>query len=269
MNRKDGIKVKDLDPISAVMPHLKNRNQSEIYINYKADVTNLVKYYETNKKKDENLTYFHLFSAAFSKVVFNRPLLNRFVIDKKYYDRKDVTLSFVAKPELTDEAEYQLSVVKINENDNIFKVKDKLTKSVSSIRNAKKSSLDNLINMFSKLPKFIISLLALIIKFLDNKDLLPKSFTNDSIYHSTVLISNLGSIDSDAIYHNLTNFGTNSIIVTIGKIKKNGNKYYCEFGVTIDERIADGFYLVKSLKLFEDILNDPYMLEEDLSNKIK
>ena len=42
----------------------------------------------------------------------------------------------------------------------------------------------------------------------------------------------------------------------------------CEFGANIDERIADGFYFAKSLKLFEHILLNPELLEESASTKI-
>ena len=66
--------------------------------------------------------------------------------------------------------------------------------------------------------------------------------------------------------------------MTIGEIKEkeiinaNGKKEirkYCEFGVNIDERIADGYYFAKSLKLFEYIINNPKMLEDDCNEKIE
>ena len=44
---------------------------------------------------------------------------------------------------------------------------------------------------------------------------------------------------------------------------------FCEFGVNLDERIADGYYFVKSLKLLEYILNNPKLLENNCSEVIK
>ena len=76
------------------------------------------------------------------------------------------------------------------------------------------------IDKFKYFPKFIIKFIVMILRLLDNHDMLPSSLTKGSIYHSTVLLSNLGSIHCDGIYHNLTNFGTNSIVVTIGEIKE-------------------------------------------------
>ena len=86
----------------------------------------------------------------------------------------------------------------------------------------------------------------------------------------------VGSIHCDGIYHNLTNFGTNSILLTIGEIKEEAcvidgkidKRYICDFGITLDERIADGVYFAKSLNLLEYILNNPSMLEDRASDKI-
>ena len=47
------------------------------------------------------------------------------------------------------------------------------------------------------------------------------------------------------------------------------SKYLCEFGINIDERIADGVYFVKAVKLMQDILNEPKLLEESVNEKIK
>ena len=100
----------------------------------------------------------------------------------------------------------------------------------------------------------------------------------NDIYHSSIILSNLGSIDCGAIYHNLTDFGTNSILMTIGKIHKeqvvmlDGTvqiRDICEFGVNVDERIADGVYFAKSIKLFEYILQNPELLETKASEKIE
>ena len=115
-----------------------------------------------------------------------------------------------------------------------------------------------------------------IIKFMDNHDLLPQTLTNNSVYHCSILVSNLGSINCPSIYHHLTNFGTNSVIMTIGKIHKevlviDGKKEIrdvCDFGITIDERIGDGYYFAKAVNLFEYILNNPELLEEHINDRV-
>lgn len=279
-NRKDGKRVTNLSGMHGLITHFKpSRADSDVYINLKIDVTELTKYYEELKRNEEtkHITYFHLFCTAMGKTIFNRPLLNRFIINKKFYDRKDVSISFVAKKEFTDTAEENLSVVKVDKDDDLFTLSTKITETVKDIRKQHNNKTDDFIENVGKLPKFIKSFLVGIVKFGDNHDLLPASLIENSIYHSTVLVSNLGSIKCGAIYHNLTDFGTNSILITIGEIKdqpvvidgKIEIRKICEIGANLDERIADGFYFVKSLQLFEQILKNPKLLEDKSNTKIE
>lgn len=71
-------------------------------------------------------------------------------------------------------------------------------------------------------------------------------------------------------YHHLANWGTNSIFVTVGQTKKHPfydeegnatNKNSVDLGLTVDERIADGYYYSKTVKLLKYLLEHPALLE--------
>ena len=270
MNRRDGKRVKDIDAMHVLMPYIKpNRCDSDVFINQKLDVTELVKYYEEMKLKDNDLTYFHLFITLIAKTIYNRPLLNRFIVNKKYYDRNDVLIAFTAKVNYEDTSKEILKVIKIDPEDNLFSIKEKTLKAVSDVRNAKEEGTNSIMNIIGKLPSFLISLVVKVVKYMDRHDLLPKSLINDNLYYSTCIVSNLGSIKSSAIYHNLTDFGTSSILATFGEIREENGRKYAEAGINIDERIADGVYFVKSVKLMQDILNNPKCLEGNVNDKIE
>lgn len=270
MNRRDGKRVKDIDAMHVLMPYIKpNRCDSDVFINQKLDVTELVNYYEDMKLKDNDLTYFHLFITLIAKTIYNRPLLNRFIVNKKYYDRNDVLIAFTAKVNYEDTSKEILKVIKIDPEDNLFSIKEKTLKAVSDVRNAKEEGTNGIMNIIGKLPSFLISLVVKVVKYMDRHDLLPKSLINDNLYYSTCIVSNLGSIKSSAIYHNLTDFGTSSILATFGEIREENGRKYAEAGINIDERIADGVYFVKSVKLMQDILNNPKCLEGNVNDKIK
>lgn len=275
-DRRDGKRLR-MGGFERFLYYLKpRRSDSEVYISKCIDVTELVKYMKEKKKDNEDLTYFHLFSTAVAKVVYNKPLLNRFIIGGNKYDRNDITLSFVAKTDFSDTAREFLTVIKVDANDSLMDISRKIKGDVKKIRSNKESHTDDFVNKLGRLPKWMMAIIVWIIKRLDNHDMLPQSLTKNSIYHSTVLISNLGSIHCDGIYHNLTNFGTNSILLTIGEIKeevkviegKIVKRYVCDFGITLDERIADGVYFAKSINLLEYILNDPELLEGKVNDKI-
>ena len=44
---------------------------------------------------------------------------------------------------------------------------------------------------------------------------------------------------------------------------KVGVRKVCDFGINLDERIADGFYFTKSLEYFRYVLEHPELLEEN------
>ena len=75
----------------------------------------------------------------------------------------------------------------------------------------------------------------------------------------------------------MTNRGTNSLFVVIGEKKKvpfydelgNVEMREClDLGMTVDERIADGYYFSKSIKLLKKLLADPELLELSASKEI-
>lgn len=275
-DRRDATKIK-MNGFDKLVYHFKpRRSDSEVYILKSIDVSNLVKYMEEKKKENDKITYFHLFSMAMAKVIYNRPYLNNFIIGGKKYHRNDVSLSFVAKTAFKDNAEEFLSVINVSKDDNISTLRDKILKSVGQIRKNISNDTNSFIESFSKLPNWLVGLIVWGARKLDNHDLLPKSLMDGNIYYSSVIISNLGSIHCGGIYHNLTNFGTNSVLCTIGEIKDdvrviNGKteiRKVCDFGITLDERIADGFYFAKSLNLLEYILNNPSLLEDNASDKV-
>lgn len=87
MNRRDGIKVKDLDGMHSLMLEIMpKRCDSDVYISAKIDVTNLIDYVNKLKKKEEyeHLTYFHTFCIAIGKLIYNRPLLIDLLLTKHF-----------------------------------------------------------------------------------------------------------------------------------------------------------------------------------------
>lgn len=282
-NRKDAKRVRDVQSMNQIMIDLKsNRNLGEVYVNQKIDVTNLMEYYENYKKNNpnDNITLFHMFVMAIAKTIYNRPLLNRFVANRHVYEHNEIIISFVAKVEFIDSSEEVMVIVPIKESDTLKDVSNKIKNKVEEIRNKKnvKEGANSAIDILGKLPNILRVPIVGIFKWCDKKGILPAGLVKDNIYYSSIIVSNLGVLKVGGIYHNITDFGTCSGLVTMGEVKKeyvfdeNGKKtekYFCEFGITIDERIADGFYLIKSVHLIEKILNDPKLLEERVNEKIK
>ncbi len=278
-DRRDAKKIK-MPAMLRLMTYLKDRQDAYVYINRKFDVTDLVKYMKEKKKNNKDLTYFHAFSIAIAKVIYNKPKLNRFIINHNCYQRNDIILTFTAKVDYSDDAKEVMSLIKVEEKDNIYTLSDKIKEKVANFREKKlQNSSDDSLDALDKFPNWMLKLfVAPITKWMDRHDLLPNSLNNDLLYNSSVILSNLGSIKCGAIHHNITNFGTNSIILTIGDIHKeqivmpNGKveiRDIVEFGINLDERIADGVYFSKSVNLLDYILKNPKLLERDASERIE
>lgn len=279
-DRKDARRVHDVHGMMQIMIDLKpKRSLSELFINQKVDVTNLVNYLEELKKtdsyKENKITLFHLFSMAIAKTMYNRPLLNRFVANRHVYEHNDISLSFVSKVAFDDKSKEVMIIIPVNPEDKLGDISTKIKDKVAGFRNftAKEEGANGAIEVLGKLPNIIRIPIIAFIKFLDKVGYLPSSLVQDNVYYSSMLVTDIGVLKCGGIYHNVTDFGTCSGIISIGEVKKeivNGEeKYFCEFGVTIDERIADGFYFIKSIHFIEYLLNNPKLLEGRADEKIE
>lgn len=269
-DRKDA-KFIETDPLHTIMPYLiEKRVEAEVSQTIIFDVTKLKKWVEKNNKDlDFKFTYFHAFAAIFAKLVYNRPLLNRFIQGHRTYERNNITISFVAKDKFSDDAEEKLIVLEIKPNENAIELGHRMAIDIFQTRKSGTNNMNDSIKMLTKLPRCLLRIVAKIIKWLDYHGKLPKDFTNGDSNYSTILLSNLGSIKSNSCYHHLNNYGTNSIVITIGTIKEENNKATIDITATLDERIADGFYFAKTLKLAQYIMSNPKLLEKELSTIIE
>ena len=276
-DRKDAVRVKDATGLNVIMNYLlKGRVDNEVYIHNEIDITELLKYIE--KKNQENperkLTMFHCFVTMAARLCNERPKLNRFIRRSKLYERDQISISFVAKRKFTDHAEEALVVYKAKAKDTVEEVSRFVIGDVKKMRSSDSAQgLDDTINKVGSMPWPIVKLITSAERFLDFMGIAPDFFTEGDPNYSTVLMSNLGSVKCPAVYHHLNNYGSCSILFTIGVMHKGvaileDNSFavhdFVDIGVTLDERIADGFYFSKSLKLFQYICNHPEILDMPL-----
>ncbi len=254
------------------------RCDADVFINTGIDVTNLMNYLAKAKNEGKEYTFFHAIVLAFAKTIYNRPKLNRFVQNRHLFEHTDIVIAFVAKVKFTDNSKELMIQVPISLDETIDTLSKKIKGMVSDIREkeSKVKGANSAIDILGKLPNVIRIPIVGLLKFMDSKGILPMSLQEDDIYFSSAIVTNIGSLKSDSIYHNNTNFGNCSSITSIGEVRDTVKVIdgdikiikSCNFGVNFDERIADGFYLIKSFKLFEYILNNPELLENRLDEKI-
>lgn len=254
------------------------RCDADVFINTPIDVTNLVDYVNKKKKKGDKITYFHAFLLALAKTIYNRPKLNRYVKNRHMYEHTNVSISFVAKVEFEDDSEEVMLIIDVAPDDNIDTISKKISDQISVLRNKKfeKKGANGVLDTLGALPNILRVPLVGTLKWMDEKGILPKGLQEDDIYFASAIVTDIGSLKSDSIYHNNTNFGTASSITAIGEIKDQvkvvdgKEKIYkaCKFGINFDERVADGFYMIKAFKILEYIIENPKLLEGRADDKI-
>jgi hypothetical protein len=132
------------------------------------------------------------------------------------------------------------------------------------------NDMDKVVGILNKLPRPLFSFTINFLTWLDFHGHLPKLIHEVSPFHTSVFITNMGSIGADPIYHHIYNWGTTSLFIAMGNKKKYraidkegkiSEKRIMKLRFVADERIADGFYLSKSLKFFTNCFLNPASLE--------
>lgn len=266
-DRKDGKKVRNLHGMQYILIDFKpNRCDSSVYMNVDIDVTEFVNYMNKVRETNKDITFFHGLLYIMGKAIYSKPYMNRFIADRKMYTHNDVVFGCSIKEEFEDDSVECLLSIKVNPDDTLEDISKQAYVKVKRIRDKKASGIDDSADFIGKIPQFIRVPLIGILKWMDRKGILPNSLMEGNLYYTTAILSNLGTFKTNGIYHNLTNFGTSSSLITFGEIKKNDKgRYMMNFGATIDERIADGFYFCTTLKVIEYIFAHPELMEEKAS----
>lgn len=275
-DRKDAFRVKDITGLNAIMPYvMPNRADSEVCLMDEIDVTELIRYIDRKNAEHPNYktTIFHCIVFAIAKMVNERPKMNRFIQGRRHYQRYDIIMSFMAKRRFRDGADEAFMNVIPKDEDTLDSISHRIYGDITEMRKSEHSTggIDASVDTLAKLPRWILIPATRFLRILDfwGKNLTAVT-TGDSNY-SSVLLSNLGSIKCPSVYHHLNNYGSNSFMVTIGTIHKteklmpDGSKEIrdvVDYAATIDERIADGFYFARSLKLVKYLFATPELMEQ-------
>lgn len=280
-DRRDGELIRNIDSIHFIMPNIyPGRCDNEAFISETLDLTNVNKYLEEKNASGPVYKYnlFQVLVTAMVKTITLRPKMNRFIANKNYYQRNEVSASFVVKKEFADHGAEALAFLHTVPSDNIDAIHQKIYDEVSSCRSEKVDASTGAMDVFNKMPRWFSKFLIKIFCWIEKHGWVPQSLIATDPYYASVIISNLGSIKLHAGYHHLTNWGTTSIFLVIGERKMrpfyndDGTfemKDSVDLGLTVDERIGDGYYFSKTVKLLKKLIENPELLETQLDCEVE
>ncbi|MEI3401299.1 MAG: 2-oxo acid dehydrogenase subunit E2 [Clostridia bacterium] len=275
--RSDGKKIKDLPPIFKIMPCvMPERVDSQVYFKQDIALKSLDEYIDRKAEEGIKISYMNIVYAAIVKIIGERPNLNRFVMNGSLYQRNKVYVSLVIKKSLTDDGTETPIKLDFDGSENIFEIKNKLDEAIEKNKEVSNmNGTDKLTLAFSFIPNGFIRVAFKFLMFLDKHGLMPKKIIEVSPFHTSVFLTNVGSLGIDSIYHHIYNFGTTSMFFSMGKKKKSyiyeDDEFRQEKCITLafvgDERICDGYYYASSFKLLSKYLKKPELLEGNVEER--
>ncbi len=267
--RADGKRIKNADPMYTVAAYIMDKRVDSMnMITIDIPVDPIKEYLNQKRKQGINLSHMCVVLAAYIRTLGEFPELNRFVVNRKIYQRNEIAVGMVVLK--SGQVEHgTMSKMYFNEKNTIFEVNDIINKYVEENREAPdNNSTEKLIKVLLSVPG-ILPVGVGIFKFLDKHGLLPKSIIDASPFHMSLGITNLASIRTNHIYHHCYEFGTTSVFMAMGNTrevpKRKGDEIVFEkcmpIGVTMDERIASGSYFAIAFRRMRHYLRNPELLE--------
>lgn len=275
-DRKDGWYISGLDSVHVMMPYMfGDRTINEAVMGEVVDLTEVDKYLAAKNAQNPEFKYswFHVITAVVAKAILLRPKMNWFIAGGRYYERKKIEVAFNVKKRFTDDAEESMAkfVLDPEGGSPLEQVHSYVQNFVHKVRDEESVvGVSNALNAVQKLPRPIFRLMAWTLKKLEYYGHYPQFLAKDDPCYSSAYITNLGSIKLNADYHHLFNWGTISFFIVISEKKlrpfwhEDGSydlRNTIKLGLTVDERIADGYYFAKTLRLVRHLFAHPELLD--------
>jgi acyl-CoA synthetase (AMP-forming)/AMP-acid ligase II/acyl carrier protein len=269
-DRADGILIRGESPVRQIMPYLmRSRGESLVYHEAQYDVARTLPWLDAYNRRhpEQRATLLDLFLWASAYVAHARPGLNRFICGRRNYQRREVSISFVAKKSYQVSAEMVTIKLGFPEQQNLFsKCVERIASGVEEACHGPPRYVDRETALVMKLPRFVLRAAMVGYRILDHCNLLPgKVFANDPLYTS-LFVTSLGSVGMDTAFHHLYEHGTCSLFAALGLPKKmlvatadgrSETRQLWPVRWTLDERIVDGFYSAACLRMLKSILENP------------
>lgn len=266
--RKDGRRVKNANPMYTVVPYIMPKRYDAMnMIEIDIPVAPVQAYMNEKRKEGYSLSHMGVLIAAYLRTAAECPLLNRFIVNKRIYQRNEFSVAMVVlKP---GEMDGTMSKMYFQMEDDIFRVHEIIAEYVAESRKeGDVNSTDELITTLLKIPG-LCNVGVGLFKLMDRYGLLPRSIIQASPFHNSLVISNLASIRTNHIYHHLYDFGTSSVFFAMGNMREVPRRVRGEIefercipiGVVLDERICSGSYFAAACHRIRQYMANPRLLE--------
>ena len=271
-DRKDGRKIRTLDPMSVVSPYIMGTRTGCMNQLQDSFDTEECEKYLTDKKKNglKGISLMHIIVAAYIRTVSQYPAINRYIAGQRVYARDSIVVSLVIKREMKLESPDTVIKIEFSPADTLLDVYNKFNEAIDTYRNNPGGSFDKLAKVLNFFPGLVLKFAIGILRFMDYFGWLPYSLQKLSPFHASLFITSMGSLGIPAVCHHIYDFGNLPVFIAFGAKKKvniiNDDGEIEKRGIidttfVLDERICDGYYFATAYKYLRRFFKNPALLE--------
>lgn len=258
-HRPDSTLVTGLSPMRRFMPYVSpRRSESLVYSTQTIGVDAAIARLEVlnaDRPDTQKITLFHLLLRAIARTLEARPKLNRFTMGSKLWQRNAVWITFSAKRSLDEHAPILTVKRRFDRQETLAELTEDLLGKLNAGRAGALTTADKEMGLLLRLPGPLIRLALKLGAFADRWGLLPGSLIESDPLYTSVFVANLGSVGLDGGYHHLWEWGNCPIFCVMGRLKSTDEGQVVTLHWTLDERIADGFYVATGLEQVSHFMN--------------
>ncbi|MBM4372990.1 MAG: 2-oxo acid dehydrogenase subunit E2 [Deltaproteobacteria bacterium] len=265
-SRRDGVLLR-VHPFRRIMQFImQTRGESVVYFDTAVQADELVRYIAA-ARKHFHVDVTHCLVAAVMKGLEENPAMNRFVMGRRVYQRREAQVTFSMKRRKLDR-EARMSTVKMTAvpGESLQELCARIEARVGVERSDARTYQDREFDLFLLLPRAVLNLAVRLLRWLDYHNLLPHAFLRDDPLYTSVFVANLGSLGMGAAFHHLYEWGNCPLFLAAGHIEErpvveDGQvviRRFLPIRWTYDERIDDGLNARFGIATLQRILEHPF-----------
>ncbi len=272
-DRYDGRLLRSLDPFYRLTPYImRTRSDAQVFFEDRIEITHVERWLRrTRDEGHPEIGFLHFLVAAMVRTFSQKPALNRFIAGQRIYARNEILISLALKKKLSEESPETTIKLSFAPRDTVWDVARKINDAIEENKKiATTNNTDVTARILMLAPGWLLRFIFWLIRALDYHGHLPKVLHRASPFHTSLFVTDIGSLGIKSIYHHLYDLGTTSTFVgfgvkqTLHETDKEGRqvtKRYIGIKVVNDERICDGHYFAMSFRYFNSLFKDPAQLE--------
>lgn len=269
--RPDGERLRDLPPGRAFMPFLVARRCEAVSLfEQEIDAGPALARLAALAAGDEAPpSFFSLVLWALARALHEQPALNRYVMGRRIYQRRQVAISFSGRVSTRADAPVYLRKRVFEAGESALEVGRGILAEVQRGRAGTSSGGDRLLRGFLQLPWPVGSLLMRVARALDHCNLVPPRWVLANPLHASAFVANLGSLGVTSAYHPLYEHGGIPLALVVGALREDRDPGHahrrrpCSLKYTYDGRIAEAGECAHFAARVKTLLEDPELLSPE------